>query len=64
MTKNLVPSSSERVAQMTYFVRYKAPDRNLCWEPFSTVETANAFALAVMRAGFAGVSMSRQPRVA
>lgn len=45
--------------QTTYFVRYTAPGRNTAWEPFSAVDLANAFALAVMRAGFSGVAMSR-----
>lgn len=45
--------------QTTYFVQYTAPDRNTCWEPFSTVDAANSFALAAMRAGFAGVAISR-----
>lgn len=45
--------------QTTYFVRYTAPDRNTCWEPFSSIDSANSFALAAMRAGFGGVAISR-----
>jgi len=45
--------------QTTYFVQYTAPDRNTAWEPFHTAELANAFAFAVMRAGFSGVAISR-----
>lgn len=49
--------------QTTYFVQYKAPDRNTRWEPFATIDVANAFALAAMRAGFGGVAISRLDRV-